>query len=67
MHRVVEIKHEGNTKLFVTKGDANKDIDPEPVHPSQITGKVVFVIPKVGWVGIIIRDFIKSIAGLIWK
>jgi len=67
MHRVVEIKQEGNTKLFVTKGDANKDVDPEPVHPSQITGKVVFVIPKVGWIGIIIRDFIKSIAGLIWK
>jgi len=65
MHRVIEINQEGNTKLFVTKGDANKDVDPEPVHPSQITGKVVFVIPKVGWVGIIVRDFIKSIAGFI--
>ena len=63
MHRVIEINQEGDTKtkLFVTKGDANKDLDSDPVHPGQITGKVAFVIPKVGWVGIVVRDFIKSI------
>lgn len=61
MHRVIEINQEGDTKLFVTKGDANKDHDSDAVHPNQLTGKVSFVIPKLGWVGIIVRDFIRKL------
>jgi len=48
LHRLVEITPEG---LFI-KGDANPSCDPEPVRPDQIKGRVVFIIPKLGWVGL---------------
>lgn len=60
IHRVIELQEGGDSKLFITKGDANDDIDSDPVHPSQVTGKVSFVIPKLGWVGIIVRDIIRE-------
>ena len=41
-HRVVE-KLEGD--MFRLKGDANEEPDPNPVEPSQIVGKAVFIIP----------------------
>lgn len=55
MHRVIEIQGEGGSKLFITQGDANASPDPHPVHPDQIKGKIIFVIPKLGWVGVWIK------------
>ena len=50
-HRVVEIgEDEAGRKVFWTKGDANKNLDADPVLPEQVIGKVVYTIPKVGWV-----------------
>lgn len=40
-HRVVEIKD----GFFITKGDANNTVDPEPVAFERLIGKVVFFIP----------------------
>ena len=54
VHRVVEIKKEG----FVTKGDANRYPDPDPVHPDQIRGKVIFTVPKIGWIPLILKELI---------
>ncbi len=48
MHRVVVIEQESGIPVFVTKGDANRDIDPWVVEPDKIIGKVVYVIPKLG-------------------
>ncbi len=48
MHRIVAIEQESNIPVFVTKGDANRDIDPWVVEPDKIIGKVVYVIPKLG-------------------
>lgn len=45
-HRV--IGREG--KRYVTKGDANKEKDPAPVEPGEITGKVVGSVPYAGYV-----------------
>lgn len=56
MHRVVEIQETGDSKFFITKGDANEDPDPDPVLPSQIIGKVIFAVPKIGWVAIGIKN-----------
>lgn len=55
-HRIIEVRHEGGELFFVTKGDANEDVDPWLVHSSQLMGKVVFVIPKLGWIAIAIRS-----------
>lgn len=56
LHRVVGVQNVGDSRVFITKGDANDTPDMEPVRPSQIKGKVVFVIPKLGWVGVAIRN-----------
>lgn len=49
IHRVVE-KYEGEniTDYIVTKGDNNNSVDRDPVYETQVLGKVVFSIPKLG-------------------
>ena len=59
IHRVVDIYDEGGQRLFITKGDANDSPDSDPVLPGQITGKVVFTAPKVGWLVIHIKDLFQ--------
>ncbi|MEM2427028.1 MAG: signal peptidase I [Candidatus Hadarchaeales archaeon] len=49
IHRVVEVRQEGGSWSFITKGDANSSPDPTPVSSSQLMGKVIMRIPKVGW------------------
>jgi signal peptidase len=56
IHRIIEIQHDNPSISFVTKGDANSAPDPVPVHPEQIVGEVVFRIPKLGWIGIGIKN-----------
>lgn len=57
IHRVVDIEETGDSRLFITKGDANNTPDVAPVTAEQVVGKVVFTIRKIGWVGIIIKGF----------
>ncbi len=57
VHRVVEIEGENGVKYFVTKGDANDARDTDPVIPENVVGKVIMVIPKIGWVSIAIKSF----------
>ncbi len=60
IHRVVEVSDEGTGRLFVTKGDANREPDAAPVYPSQVKGKVVLNIPKVGWAAIAVKSFFSG-------
>ena len=57
-HRVVEIHHEGEQKIFITKGDAN-DVADDPVSGDRVIGKVVFVIPRIGLLSLMLRDLLK--------
>ena len=57
IHRVVDIEETGDSRLFITKGDANNTPDLTPVTAEQVVGKVVFTIRKIGWIGIIIKGF----------
>ena len=59
-HRIAEVK-EGPTRQFITKGDANREEDEAQITASNIIGKVIFVIPKLGW----LINFSQSITGLI--
>lgn len=43
-HRLIEINENGD---FVTKGDANNTED-KPISESQVLGKVIYIIPKLG-------------------
>jgi len=49
-HRIVEIKEENGKKIYVTKGDHNETVDRSPIELSQINGKVVMRIPKIGYI-----------------
>lgn len=48
-HRIIEVKEDVTGKSYQTKGDNNSGPDIEWVKPEQIKGKVISVIPKIGW------------------
>ncbi len=48
LHRITDIRQVGNNVQFITKGDANTNIDPVPVSPDRVGGIVVYDIPQVG-------------------
>lgn len=54
-HRVVAIKNE-KERLYQTKGDNNPSVDAQLVSPRQVRGKVMAVIPKIGWPAIYLRS-----------
>lgn len=60
-HRIIEKKEQDNKTLFLTKGDANEADDDEYIQQKNILGKVVFVVPKLGFM----VAFAKSLPGLI--
>ena len=50
-HRVTDVVVlSDGTRTFVTRGDANEDVDAGVVTPDRLVGKVVFVVPYVGHV-----------------
>lgn len=55
-HRVVKVQEQEGKKKFVTKGDANREEDQSPVALQAVKGKVVLVIPKVGYPTIFMRN-----------
>jgi len=52
-HRVVEIIPHNHSYLFVTKGDANPHPDPQPVTAEFVKGRVIHVIPKIGYLALL--------------
>jgi signal peptidase len=57
VHRIVAIVNSSGGQLeFVTKGDNNKSRDPKSVSESQITGKVNFKIPYIGYPSVIFSE-----------
>ena len=60
-HRVVNILEEKNTTFFNTKGDANRTDDSGNTSIEHVIGKVVFVVPKLGF----FVGFAQSLPGLI--
>ncbi len=56
-HRIVDVKN----GIFITKGDANRTTDNGNIQINQIIGKLVYILPKLGFMVI----FSKSIPGVI--
>ncbi len=54
VHRVVAMWGENGTARLMTKGDANTSVlsIEKSIKPEQILGKVVFVIPKIGYISL---------------
>jgi signal peptidase len=55
LHRIIDTVDGRGGKAFITKGDNNNVADSEPVLSNQVMGKLVTVIPKVGWLAIMAR------------
>ncbi len=60
IHRVVAINNEEGQRTFQTKGDANSEPDRDPVYEYQIEGRVIYTIPKLGWVSIGIKELLAE-------
>ncbi|MFA5886795.1 MAG: signal peptidase I [Patescibacteria group bacterium] len=60
-HRIVAVE-KGKENRYSTKGDANRSGDEDIITNKQVIGKVVLVIPKLGY----FVAFSKSRSGLIW-
>jgi len=56
IHRVIDIEESGDVRQFITKGDANDNPDIAPVSLEQVRGKVMFAVPRLGWVTLILRS-----------
>ena len=64
IHRVIQIDRAGGITYIVTKGDAN-DAPDEPITVTQTVGKVVLIIPKIGWISIALKTAILAAASYI--
>lgn len=61
-HRVIEIVEKNGEYLYRTQGDANNTADFSLVSSKNIIGKVIFKIPKVGYV----RQFLVTKVGWVF-
>jgi signal peptidase len=60
LHRVVTLEGQGGNTIFTTKGDNVTEPD-QSWNANQLKGKLVLVIPKLGWVSLGIKMFISRI------
>jgi len=50
VHRVIEVRVlPDGTRLFITKGDKNAGPDSAPVSEDKIHGRVIYIIPFIGF------------------
>lgn len=55
-HRIIEIIEDAKGKSFRTKGDNNSAADGEAVKPELVKGKIIRVVPKIGWPTLLLRS-----------
>ena len=57
-HRInkIHLKNSNSEIFFETKGDANKSSDLTLINQNQIIGKVIFILPKLGFVILFIKS-----------
>ena len=48
-HRIAEVAEGEEGTRYVTKGDANNDADSRQIAPGEVTGKVLFSVPLLGY------------------
>ncbi len=60
-HRIEEVRIEEGSRVFITKGAANDDVDPYIVSQEDIEGKVALTIPYFGYAVAFLRTRIGFI------
>lgn len=61
-HRIIEMRAQTGSAVYITKGDANNTPDKREVRHSEVIGKVLFHIPALGY----LLDFAKKPIGFIF-
>jgi signal peptidase len=64
VHRIKAMHYGDSGTEFITRGDGN-NVDDPPVSADKVEGKVILVIPKIGWIGIGVRQAISWVGGLL--
>ncbi len=64
IHRIINIKNTRDGKIYITKGDNNKNPDSVGINEYQVNGKIVTVIPKIGYPTIWARKFLEEFRGI---
>lgn len=59
-HRVVAVDIIDGETRYRTQGDANNALDPEPVRPEQIRGKVIYRLPYLGYIGMLVPVSVRE-------
>jgi len=60
-HRIVTHRIMETGEKFSTKGDANRSFDQDKISDNQIIGKVILIVPRLGY----LMSFVKTRNGLI--
>lgn len=60
-HRIIDIEEADNGIYYITKGDANESADTEKRSVENVSGKVIFSLPLLGY----LLAFAKTGAGLV--
>jgi len=58
VHRVKGVQRDEADLVFITRGDGN-NVDDPAVLPEQIEGRMVLLIPKVGWPALAMRKLLE--------
>jgi signal peptidase I len=60
IHRIIEVRKIGNETIYMTKGDNNEGqlVQELQISKSQILGKAIFKLPKLGWVKLGLVKFV---------
>jgi signal peptidase len=59
-HRIIEESNENGETLFVTKGDNNHSADSGFVNASQLKGRVIAIVPKIGNITLFLRGLLNK-------
>lgn len=60
-HRVVSKTYADGELTFITKGDNNDAVDPEPVKSVQVRGTLWYSLPLLGWVNNVLNGSNRTI------
>lgn len=55
-HRIIDVTEKDGVKNYKTQGDNNSGPDTELVKPEDVKGKVIKVVPKLGWPTLLIKS-----------
>lgn len=59
-HRVVKIIEDDAGTRYRTRGDNNSAEDLRPVKPEEVKGRIIYVLPKIGWPTLLLKGGVNN-------